>query len=431
MRADDFPRRSTIAQRQLEQLRGLITAVYSSNPFYAPKLDEARSPWKIMSLGDFFCGFPFTTKAELVADQQAHPPFGSNFCEPLDHFTRLHQTSGTSGAPLRWLDTPASWRWVMDTWETIHHASGVTAEDRIFFAFSFGPFLGFWSAFAAAEKMGALCVPGGGLSSVARLRAILDLGATVLCCTPTYALHLAEVAAKEEIDLSASKVRIILVAGEPGGSLPATRARLESLWPGARVADHHGMTETGPVTFQCSARPTVLHVVETSFLAEVIDPATGQHREAGETGELVLTPLGRLGMPLLRYRTGDLVKTARDTVCECGCSELALEGGILGRVDDMAIIRGVNVYPGAIEQIIREVGGVAEYQVRLTTVESMAELRVEIEPYAWCQDGKTLSQQVESALQATLNLRIPVTAMPPGALPRYEMKAQRWLRTVG
>lgn len=384
-----------------------------------------------MSLGDFFHGFPFTTKAELVADQLAHPPFGSNFCEPNASFTRLHQTSGTTGAPLRWLDTPASWQWVVDTWEIIHRASGVTAEDRVFFAFSFGPFLGFWSAFAAAEQMGALCLPGGGMSSVARLRSILDLGATVLCCTPTYALHLGELAAKEDIDLSASKVRIILVAGEPGGSLPATRARLESLWPGARVADHHGMTETGPVTFQCSARPNVLHVAETAFITEVIDPATGQPLDAGETGELVLTPLGRVGMPLLRYRTGDWVKTARDTVCECGRSELALEGGILGRVDDMVIVRGVNVYPGAVEQIVREVGGVAEYRVHLTIVEAMAELHLEVEPYAWCQDTRTLAHQVENALQAALNLRIPVTATHPGALPRYEMKAQRWVRSAG
>lgn len=429
MRLDDFPRRSTIAQRQLDQLRPLITAIYGSNPFYAPKLDEARSPWRIMSLGDFFGGFPFTTKDELVADQQAHPPFGSNLTTPLEDFTRLHQTSGTSGAPLRWLDTPTSWQWVVDTWEIIHRASGVTSADRVFFAFSFGPFLGFWSAFAAAEQLGALCLPGGGMTSVARLRAILDLGATVLCCTPTYALHLADVAAQEHIDLGASKVRILLVAGEPGGSLPATRARLESLWPGAQVADHHGMTETGPVTFQCPARPNVLHVVESSFITEVIDPATGQPREAGETGELVLTPLGRVGMPLLRYRTGDLVKTARDTVCECGRSELALEGGILGRVDDMVIVRGVNVYPGAVEQIVREVGGVAEYQVHLSTVASMAELRLEIEPYAWCQDTRALGQQVENALQTALNLRIPVSVTHPGALPRYEMKAQRWIRS--
>lgn len=429
MLPDEFPRRAVIAQRQLDQLRRLITAVHACNPFYAPKLDEARSPWKIMSLGDFSGGFPFTTKAELAADQLAHPPFGSNFCEPIERFTRLHQTSGTSGAPLRWLDTPASWQWVVDTWGFIHRVSGVTADDRIFFAFSFGPFIGFWSAFEAAEKMGALCIPGGGMSSVARLRAILDLGATVLCCTPTYALHLGEIAAKENIDLGKSQFRVILVAGEPGGSLPATRARLESLWPGARVADHHGMTETGPVTYQCSARPGVLHVVETSFLPEVINPASGRQLDAGESGELVLTPLGRLGMPLLRYRTGDLVRTAREAVCQCGSSDLALEGGILGRADDMVIVRGVNVYPGAVDQIVRQAGGVAEYRVHLMEVNSMVELRIEVEPYAWCQDGQALSHQVESALQSALNLRIPVAATHPGALPRYEMKAQRWVRS--
>lgn len=430
MPADDFPRRATIAQRQLDQLRALIGAIHRSNPFYEPKLDEARSPRRIMSLGDFFEEFPFTTKAELLADQEANPPFGTNHTVPLDQFTRLHQTSGTSGRPLRWLDTPESWQWVVDTWEYIHRASGVSSEDRIFFAFSFGPFIGFWSAFEAAGKMGALCVPGGGMSSAARLRAILDLEATVLCCTPTYALHLAEVAAQERIDLAGSKARILLVAGEPGGCIPATRARLESLWPGARVADHHGMTEVGPVTFQCSARPGVLHVVETAQVAEVIDPATGEHVEPGQMGELVLTPLGRLGMPLLRYRTGDLVKASPDLGCECGRSELALEGGILGRVDDMLIVRGVNVYPGAVEQVIRDVGGVAEYQVQLDTTRPMPELAMTIEPFAWCQDPRALAAQVENALQTAFNLRIPVNATHPGTLPRYEMKARRWIRST-
>src|SRR5262249_34165146 len=148
----------------------------------------------------------------------------------------------------------------------------VAPGDRFFFAFSFGPFLGFWTAFEAGLRLGCMCLPGGGQSSAARLRAILENRATVLCCTPTYAIRLGEVAAAEGIDLAAGAVRTILVAGEPGGSIPATRARIERLWPGARVRDHHGMTEIGPVSFECPARPGVLHVIEAGYLPEIIDP---------------------------------------------------------------------------------------------------------------------------------------------------------------
>src|SRR5262249_48169978 len=217
-----------------------------------------------------------------VEDQRVHAPYGSDLTFPLEQYSRCHQTSGTAGTPLRWLDTPESWAVMLANWEQIFRVAGVRRADRVFFAFSFGPFIGFWLGFGAAAKIGCLCLSGGGLSSVARLRAILDLGATVVCGTPTYALHLAQVAAAEGIDLRASQVRLLLVAGEPGGSLPATRQQLESLWPGARVFDHHGMTEVGPVTYECPARPGVLHVLETSYIPEVIDLATGAPVAGGE-----------------------------------------------------------------------------------------------------------------------------------------------------
>src|SRR5207302_1102365 len=183
-------------------------------------------------------------------------------------------------------------------------------------------------------------------------------GATIRCCTPTYALRLAEAAAEEKIDLRAARVKTIIVAGEPGGSIPALRTRLQDLWHGARVFDHHGLTETGPVTHECPRQPGVLHVLEPAYFAEVIEPASGQPLAAGQTGELVLTTLGRIGSPLLRYRTGDLVKLAprtaeRGTPCACGRHTLALEGGVLGRVDDLIIVRGVNIFPSAVEDIIR------------------------------------------------------------------------------
>jgi phenylacetate-CoA ligase len=281
------------------------------------------------------------------------------------------------------------------------------------------------------------------MSSAARAQAIVDHRVSVLCATPTYALHLAETAAREGIDLTvppmageegsepaarACPVRLIVVAGEPGGSLPAVRERLSAAWHGARVADHHGMTETGPVTYECPAKPGTLHVLESAFLPEVIDPATGAQLESGQAGELVLTSLLRTGSPLLRYRTGDLVRTALDRICECGRSDLALEGGILGRVDDMVIVRGVNVYPGAMDQLLRAHPEVAEYQVTLSQPGALAELSVRVEPVPGAGGLDTLVHRLETALETALTLRVPVTLAPAGALPRFELKAQRWVR---
>lgn len=404
-----------------------------TNPFYAAKLAGTSLLDGVADLDDFRARCPFTTKAELVADQLAHPPYGTNLTFPLERYTRCHQTSGSTGSPLRWLDTPESWTWMLDNWETVHRQAGTTAADRIFFAFSFGPFLGFWTAFESAQRLGCLVFAGGGMTSVARLRAILDLRATILCCTPTYAIHLAEVAAKEGLDLRKSAVKTLSVAGEPGGSIPAVRARLAELWPGARVYDHHGMTEVGPVSYECPARPGVLHVIERAFLAEVVEPATGRPVAAGERGELILTNLGRTGSPLLRYRTGDLVRHAPRTThhaCPCGSTDLALEGGILGRVDDMVVVRGVNVYPSAIEEIIRRVGGVAEYQVRVSQRQALAELTVTVEPVAG-EAGPGLVDRLAAAFEASLTLRVPVHLAAVGSLPRFESKARRWVREPG
>jgi phenylacetate-CoA ligase len=394
---------------QLRRLNELLVAIVPANPFYTRKLGGARL--QFTSLAEFAARVPFTTKQELVADQLTQPPFGTNLTFPLDHYTRFHQTSGTSGAPLRWLDTPASWRWLTETWAEVYRAAGVNAGDRVYFAFSFGPFIGFWMAFDAAQQLGCLCLPGGGLSSAARLRAMLDTGATVLCCTPTYALRLGEVAAEEKIDLNYSNVRLIIVAGEPGGSVPATRARISLLWHGARVFDHHGLTEVGPVTHETPDRPGSLTVIESSFIAEVVD------------GELVVTNLGRLGSPLLRYRTGDQVKPVTVN------SRLVLEGGILGRVDDMVIVRGVNIFPSAVDEVLRRFNDLAEYRVDVARSAALTELRVQIEPTADCLDPHHLRATVERFLQTAFALRIPVTLLPHGTLPRFEMKARRWIVT--
>jgi phenylacetate-CoA ligase len=428
-----LPSRAALEAGQLEQLRCLLAGIFPGNPFYRRKLESAGLTFAVSSLADFARRFPFTTKAELAANQLEHPPFGTNLTYPLACYTRFHQTSGTAGPPLRWLDTPESWEGLLASWREVYRAADVQAADRVFFAFSFGPFLGFWTAFESAARLGCLCLPGGGLGTSVRLRALLDNGATVLCGTPTYVLRLGETAAALRVDLRQSRVRRIIVAGEPGGSIPATRARLETLWPGARVFDHHGMTEVGPVTYECPARPGVLHVIEGAYLAEILAPATGQPVAAGATGELVLTTLGRLASPLLRYRTGDLVRrsaldTAAGQPCACGRQEMTLAGGILGRVDDMVIVRGVNIYPAAVEQILRGFPEVAEYRVRLSQAQVLSELTVEVEAMPGCASPKALALSVEQALESAFALRVPVGVVAEGSLPRFELKAQRWVR---
>ncbi|MGY8651464.1 MAG: phenylacetate--CoA ligase family protein [Verrucomicrobiia bacterium] len=413
--------RETLRAQQLEQLRALIRAVRPANAFYENKLAAAGIDGSVDSLEDFTEYCPFTTKAELVADQTAHAPYGSNLTFPVEQYTRIHQTSGTTGQPLRWLDTPESWQSMLESWQTVYRAAGISQADRALFAFSFGPFIGFWMAYEAAAQMGCLCFPGGGLTSATRLRILLENEVTVLCCTPTYALRLAEVARLEGIDLSQAKLKTIIVAGEPGGSIPATRERIESAWPNAKVFDHHGMTEVGPVTHEWPHEKNNLQIIDAAYLAEIIHPETLAPVANGEEGELILTTLTRTAMPLLRYRTSDLVRP------ETHGEALILRGGILGRADDMLIIRGVNIYPSAFEHILRPFEAIAEYQVIISQKTEMAELRLRIEPKPEA-NATTLAEQITDTLRTQLNLRIPVETAAPNSLPRFELKAKRWIK---
>jgi phenylacetate-CoA ligase len=360
---------------------------------------------------------PFTTKSELVDDQAAHPPFGTNLTYPLERYVRVHRTSGTSGQPLYWLDTQESWDWWARCWGFVLRGAGLGPADRIFFPFSFGLFVGFWAGFEGSRALGALTIPGGGQDSPTRLAWMERLGATALVCTPSYALHLLEVARERGLDPATLPVRVTVHAGEPGAGIPAVRARIEAGW-GARAFDHAGMTEMGAYGFEC-AEQSGLHVNETEFIAEVVDPATGR---AAVEGELVLTNLGRLGSPLVRYRTGDRVRLAQEP-CACGRTFARLEGGILGRLDDMLIVRGVNVFPAAIEGIVRRFPAVDEFQIEVIRAGALDELRVLLE----VEDAST-TIAVSEAFRVDLGLRLEVAAVPPRSLPRYELKAQRVVR---
>jgi phenylacetate-CoA ligase len=246
---------------------------------------------------------------------------------------------------------------------------------------------------------------------------MIEWNATALCCTPSYALHLAEIAQKEKIDLRQSAVRRIVVAGEPGGSIPGTKARIEQAW-NAQVFDHAGATEVGAYGFTCAAQ-NGMHLNEGEFLVEVINPQT---LEPADEGELILTNLGRLGSPVIRYRTGDRVRLNRQP-CECGRTFVRVDGGIIGRIDQMLIVRGVNIFPSAIEAIVRAIPQVVEFAVELSTVESMDELEIKVEVAD--ANPQTIVQALAREMYARLGLRARVTLAPPQTLPRFELKATR------
>jgi phenylacetate-CoA ligase len=403
---------------QLRRLRTLVEATHGANPFWTAR-------WQAAGLGgggdlrdlDDLRRLPLTSKRELAEDQQAHPIFGTNLTYPLERYVRVHQTSGTTGAPLRWLDTEESWAWWARCWGFVLAGAGVGPGDRAFFPFSFGLFVGFWAGFEGARALGALAIPGGGQDSAARLAAVETLGATVLVCTPSYALHLLQVARERGIDPARLPVRVTVHAGEPGAGIPAVRARIEEGW-GARAFDHAGMTEMGAYGYECEAQAG-LHVNESEFIAEVIDPRTGT---PADEGELVLTNLGRLGSPLVRYRTGDRVRRASAS-CPCGRTFARLDGGILGRLDDMLIVRGVNVFPSAIEAIVRRFA-VEEFQIEVFREGELDEVRVLVE----IDGGESSAHRVQEALRTGLGLRLPVMPVGAGSLPRFELKARRVVR---
>ncbi len=417
--------RVRLRSNQWRKLRSIVLNLATTKSFYGTKLHEWEIKVSRMNrIHDFIEQVPFTSKADIQADRAANPPFGTNLTRAIHQYTRFCQTSGSStGQPMAWVDTPESWEAMLKCWQRVFEEGGlVKGRDRIFFAFSFGPFLGFWTAYEAAAK-DFLVIPAGGLSSQARLEAMARYGATVLCCTPTYALRLGELIGEASgVERMSLRINKIIVAGETGGSVPEVRERLEKLWD-ARVLDHHGMTEVGPVSYETVGMPRQLVVMEEAYLAEIVDPKTGKEVKDGECGELVLTTLDRTACPLLRYRTGDWVRKKMHR------GRLTLDGGILSRLDDMVVVRGVNIYPSAVEAVVRQFPDVVEFMVEQQKVDAMDEIELLIE----VKDGTAsqLIKKVEAKLRDTFSLRIPVKLAEPDSLPRHEFKAKRWRLVSG
>ncbi|MCA9315348.1 MAG: AMP-binding protein [Planctomycetes bacterium] len=430
------PKTETMPREELRRLQGhrlarAVERAYAGSAFHRRLFDEhGVTPGDIRGYDDLV-KLPFTTRDAWMDSQAANLPYGEMLLRPAESAIRYHTTSGTTGRmPLRVLDGRTDWKWIAECWCYAFHGFGIRPHDIVFFAFSYGTFIGFWGAHYACEKMGCLVLPSGNMTTQGRVELIEQMGATVVCATPTYALRLAQEARDMGIDLPGGSVKRLILSGEPAGSIPASKRLIEEQW-GAKAADTAGMTEIGTIMmFESENQPGGCHILEDHFIEEVIDPETGRSLDYGEQGERVVTSFGRSSLPLIRYRTRDLVIKVPHTTSSCGRTWDLYDGGIRGRVDDMLLIRGTNVYPRAVEAIVREYPAVDEFQIYLWTKDGIRdEIAVRCEVRAGFEDQwDAVARRLREDLSSnTEGLGFDVERVGAGTLPRFELKARRVL----
>ena len=417
--------RAELTRLQTLRLREQVRHAATASPFYQRKFRTAGVKAERVRTLEDLRNLPFTTKDELKDNQAAKPLWGDLLAVPLEDVLRVHMTSATTGRPLAFLDTAQDWYGFYHSYARSLHAFGVRRADMVMAAFSYGPWIGYWSGFYAAQDLGCLVYPVGGLSTEQRIDALMTYPITVLGCTPSYALFLAETAAQKGIDLARqTKVRITWHTGEPGASIPATRAKIEAAF-GAKAYDLPGLTEIAAWGFECDARAGLTHVHEDYCYPEVLDEQD-QPVGPGGRGELVFTSLYRKAMPLVRYRTRDLVQVA-DRKCPCGRTLIAFEGGVLARLDDMKKIRGIIVYPRRIEELVRPHAGVDEFQIVFRRHEGLDDILIRIDPSPTLAraERENLGARLTEDLRTGLGIRVTVAVGEPGSLPRFDHKAKR------
>jgi phenylacetate-CoA ligase len=422
--------REELRALQLHKLRRMCEWAYTTTPFHRRKFDAAGfKPDQLRTLDDIR-RIPFMTREEWMESLMEKPMFGDLLATDPVNAIRYHLTSGTSGrTPIRVLDSTKDWDWIAEMWCYGLWGFGIRPEDTVYFAFGYGSFIGFWGAHYACEKMGALVIPGGAQTTEARIKQIIEMGATTVCSTPTYALHLWQKAREMGIDLAREgKVNKLICSGEPAGSIPAVKQQLEEAW-GAKCGDTAGMTELGTIMiFECSHQPGGTHIIEDHFIEEVLNPSSGEPVGYGELGERVVTSFGRGFIPVLRYRTRDMVMKVPASTCSCGRTWDLYDGGIRGRWDDMKLIRGTNVYPRAVEAIVREYPAIDEFQIYISRRDDMQDeitIKVEIKPGHESEWPDLKVKLAKDLAEAHEGLRFSIERMDYGVLPHFELKAKR------
>jgi phenylacetate-coenzyme A ligase PaaK-like adenylate-forming protein len=386
-----------------------------------------RLPGDIDSMADYVARVPLVHKPDLIAAQQAAPPYGTIPSVDPALAIRHHQTSGTSGEPpVRTFDTVRDWVWGVDLWCTALHGMGVRPRHRGMVAFGYGLFIGFWGMHYGLERMGCTVVPAGGLDSKARIRLLAEHQIEVLGCTPSYAMRLIYTAREMGIDLtSEANVKIIMAGGEPR-SAATTRAISDGF--GARVFNAAGTTEFGTISmFECQAQSGGCHIIESGVIDEVLHPQTKQPVGYGEQGIRVTTGLGREGVQLFRHWTDDLVVRKPWSECGCGRTWDWYDGGIIGRRDDMLKIRGVSVTPVMIEDVLQRFDEVVDFQTTLRTIRGLDTMIIRVEPRDTAGSAlSTLCERISTEIKREIGMRPQVELAEPGSLPRFELKAARF-----
>ncbi len=416
--------RAAWRQLQLDLLRDHLQHAYDGSPYYRAAFDAAGvSPDDLRTLDDLR-RFPFLDKATIRDRQQVAPPFGDLVAVPEREIVYISASSGSTGIPTaspftasdfeEWIDYEARQFW----------SSGLRPTDRYAHALNFSLFVG-GPCVLGAQKLGALSIHAGTLPSERLLAVLRQFQATALWTTPSYAWHLGETAQKEGIDPKRDlAVRRLFVAGEPGGSIPETRARIEALW-GAEVYDYYGLSDIfGSCAGMCTEKDG-LHWAEDHILVEVLDPETREPVPEGERGELVLTTLRKRARPIIRFRTGDIVSVTTEP-CRCGRTSLRLKG-VHGRLDDMLIVKGVNLFPSDVEAVVRQDAALTgEYRLVVERVDHLDRLTVEVEhTHGFNGHPTDLRDRLRRQLKAATGVGADVVLLAPDTLPRAVHKAKR------
>lgn len=417
--------RDELTKLQFQKLKEILKKIFGSDSSYKGKFAQSGINNEDIRSINNLRKLPFTVKKDFEKDQEEHPPFGTYLTEPLENYVQYHQTTGTTGKPLKFLDTKESWEWRKKVACHILKAAGVKRGDRVLLPFNFGPYTAFWVMYEGAYHLGNLVIPTGGWNSLQRLQCMIDNQVTVIPTTPTYALNLADAAIENHIDIFNSSVRILMLSGEPGAQIPGIKGKVENLW-NAQCTEYIGMTEVGTWGFQCTEEPNGVHILESEFIGEVVNPKTGDPVQEGDVGELVLTNLGRSCMPAIRYRTGDLVKVKKG-ICRCGRTFQVFEGGVLGRKDDMLVIRGVNVFPNILIEVVESyIQAGDDYRIEAYKKGVVDEIMVKLELNN-SENREGIKQSIQNEIRKKLNIRVDIEMVPIGVLPKSNYKTKHFV----